>query len=306
MEKAEDASLAKTRFLNNMSHDIRTPMNAILGYAQLMGDELKGKDLPEASEYLQKLQQSGNLLLAIINNVLDMARIESGRMEIDENYGRIEDVRQTLFEIFDDEAKKKNIALHYTINVEHEHVLTDTIKVKEIFVNTLSNALKYTPAGGSVMMNVAELPCDESGYMIVRTRVSDTGIGMSEEFIKEQLFKPFTQEKNDARTLYRGTGLGMSIVKALLDKMGGSIEVESQLGEGSTFTFRLPFKVDENAIETQKEEQSSGEQKLPAIIGAGTSALRILHFSMSGSELSFDSSMPQDTHLTTSAMWRRI
>ena len=138
LEKAEDASLAKTRFLNNMSHDIRTPMNAILGYAQLMGDELKGKDLPEASEYLQKLQQSGNLLLAIINNVLDMARIESGRMEIDENYGRIEDVRQTLFKIFGDEVKKKNIALHSEIHVEHKHILTDDTKVKEIFVNILS------------------------------------------------------------------------------------------------------------------------------------------------------------------------
>ena len=163
MEKAEDASLAKTRFLNNMSHDIRTPMNAILGYAQLMGDELKGKDLPEASEYLQKLQQSGKLLLAIINNVLDMARIESGRMEIDENYGRIEDVRQTLFEIFGDEAKKKNIALHSEIHVEHKHILTDGTKVKEIFVNILSNAIKYTPSGGSVMINVDELACDEPG-----------------------------------------------------------------------------------------------------------------------------------------------
>lgn len=107
MKKAEDASLAKTRFLNNMSHDIRTPMNAILGYAQLMEEELKGKDLPETSDHLEKLRQSGNLLLSIINNVLDMARIESGKMEIDENYGRIEDIRQTLFEIFDDEAKKK-------------------------------------------------------------------------------------------------------------------------------------------------------------------------------------------------------
>ena len=112
--KAECANKAKSSFLYNMSHDIRTPMNAILGYAQLMEDELKGKDLPETSEHLKKLQQSGNLLLSIINNVLDMARIESGRMEIDENYGRIEDIRQTLFEIFGDEAKKKNIALHYT------------------------------------------------------------------------------------------------------------------------------------------------------------------------------------------------
>ena len=145
LKKAEDASLAKTRFLNNMSHDIRTPMNVILGYAQLMEDELKGKELPETSEHLEKLQQSGNLLLSIINNVLDMARIESGKMEIDESYTRIEDIRQTLFEIFEDEAKKKKIALHYTIKVEHEHVLTDVTKVKEIFVNILSNAIKYTP-----------------------------------------------------------------------------------------------------------------------------------------------------------------
>ena len=182
LKKAEDASLAKTRFLNNMSHDIRTPMNAILGYAQLMEDELKGKELPETSEHLEKLQQSGNLLLSIINNVLDMARIESGRMELDENYCRIEDVWKSLFAVFDEKAMKKNIALHYAMNVEHEHVLTDVTKVKEIFVNILSNAIKYTPAGGSVMVDVDELPCDESGYMIVRIRVSDTGIGMSQDY----------------------------------------------------------------------------------------------------------------------------
>ena len=146
LKKAEDASLAKTRFLHNMSHDIRTPMNAILGYTQLMEDELKGKELPETLDHLKKLKQSGNLLLSILNNVLDMARIESGKMEIDESYGQIKEIQQTLLEIFDDEAKKKNLALHYTINVEHEHILTDTTKVKEIFVNILSNAIKYTPS----------------------------------------------------------------------------------------------------------------------------------------------------------------
>lgn len=125
-----------------------------------MEDELKGKDLPETSEHLKKLQQSGSLLLSIINNVLDMAQIESGKMEIDENYARIEDIRQTLFEIFEDEAKKKNLELHYTINIEHEHILTDITKVKEIFVNILSNAIKYTPSGGSVMLNIDELACD--------------------------------------------------------------------------------------------------------------------------------------------------
>ena len=257
LKKAEEANLAKTRFLNNMSHDIRTPMNAILGYAQLMEDELKEKELPETSEHLEKLQQSGKLLLSIINNVLDMARIESGKMEIDENYGRIEEIRQTLFEIFDDEAKKKNIALHYTINVEHEHVLTDTIKVKEIFVNILSNALKYTPAGGSVMMNVAELPCDESGYMIVRTRVSDTGIGMSADY-QTRIFEAFTREQNTTKSKIAGSGLGMSIVKKYVELLGGTITVESELGKGSTFTVTLKHRIADANYYVKKHVESSG------------------------------------------------
>ena len=257
LKKAEDANLAKTRFLNNMSHDIRTPMNAILGYAQLMEDELKEKELPETSEHLEKLQQSGNLLLSIINNVLDMAQIESGRMEIDENYGRIEDVQQTLFEIFDDEAKKKNIAIHYTINVEHEHVLTDTTKVKEIFVNILSNALKYTPAGGSVMMNVDELPCDEFGYMIVRTRVSDTGIGMSADY-QTRIFEAFTREQNTTKSKIAGSGLGMSIVKKYVDLLGGTITVESELGKGSIFTVTLKHRIADESYYVKKYIESSG------------------------------------------------
>ena len=257
LKKAEDASPAKTRFLNNMSHDIRTPMNAIMGYAQLMEDELKEKELPETLEHLEKLQQSGNLLLSIINNVLDMAQIESGRMEIDENYGRIEDIWQTLFEIFDDEAKKKNIALHYTIDVEHEHVLTDTTKVKEIFVNILSNALKYTPAGGSVMMNVDELPCDESGYMIVRTRVSDTGIGMSQDYLTK-IFEAFTRERNTTKSKIAGSGLGMSIVRKYVELLGGTITVESELGKGSTFIVTLKHRIADESYYVKKHVESSG------------------------------------------------
>ena len=251
LKKAEAASLAKTCFLNNMSHDIRTPMNAILGYAQLMEDELKGKDLPETSEHLEKLQQSGNLLLSIINNVLDMARIESGRMEIDENYARIENIRQTLFEIFDDEAKKKNLALHYTINVEHEHILTDTTKVKEIFVNILSNAIKYTPSGGSVTINVDELICDEPGYMIVRTRVSDTGIGMSQDY-QTKIFDAFTRERNTTMSKITGSGLGMPIVKKYVDLLGGTIDVKSEFGKGSTFTVTLKHRIADEGYYTEK------------------------------------------------------
>ena len=257
LKKAEDASLAKTRFLNNMSHDIRTPMNVILGYAQLMENELKGKGLPETLEHLEKLQQSGNLLLSIINNVLDMARIESGRMELDENYCRIEDVRKSLFAVFDEKARKKNIALHYTMNVEHEYVLTDITKVKEILVNILGNAIKYTPPGGSVMMSVDELPCDEPGYMIVRNRVSDTGIGMSQDY-QAKIFEAFTREQNTTKSKIAGTGLGMSIVKKYVDLLGGTIEVESELGKGSTFTVTLKHRIVDESYYMKKHIEETG------------------------------------------------
>ena len=257
LKKAEDASLAKTRFLNNMSHDIRTPMNVILGYAQLMENELKGKDMPETLEHLEKMQQSGNLLLSIINNVLDMARIESGRMELDENYCRIEDVRKSLFAVFDEKARKKNIALHCTMNVEHEHVLTDVTKVKEIFVNILSNAIKYTPSGGSVMISVDELPCDEPGYMIVRNRVSDTGIGMSQDYMTK-IFDAFTREQNTTKSKIAGTGLGMSIVRKYVDLLGGTIDVESELGKGSTITVTLKHKIADESYYVKKHIEESG------------------------------------------------
>ncbi len=263
LKKAEDASLAKTRFLNNMSHDIRTPMNVILGHAQLMENELKGKGMPEMLEHLEKLQQSGNLLLAIINNVLDMAKIESGRMELDENYCRIEAVWKSLFAVFDEKARKKNIALHYTMNVEHEHVLTDVTKVKEILVNILSNSIKYTPVGGSVMVDVDELSCDESGYMIERIRVSDTGIGMSQDYLKK-IFEAFTREQNTTKSKIAGTGLGMSIVKKYVDLLGGTINVESELGKGSTFTVTLKHRIADESYYVKKymEEPGTGSEIL--------------------------------------------
>ena len=203
------------------------------------------------------MQQSGNLLLSIINNVLDMARIESGRMELDENYCRIEDVRKSLFAVFDEKARKKNIALHYTMNVEHEHVLTDVTKVKEIFVNILSNAIKYTPSGGSVMISVDELPCDEPGYMIVRNRVSDTGIGMSQDYMTK-IFDAFTREQNTTKSKIAGTGLGMSIVRKYVDLLGGTIDVESELGKGSTITVTLKHKIADESYYVKKNIEESG------------------------------------------------
>ena len=261
LKKAEDASLAKTQFLHNMSHDIRTPMNAILGYSQLMENELEGKDLPKISEYVGKLEKSGNILLSIINNVLDMARIESGRMEVDENYANIEDIRQRLFEMFEDEAKKKNIHVKYTLNVEHKHVMADVTKVEEIFVNILSNAVKYTPSNGSITVNVDELACDDPGYMIVRTSVMDTGIGMSQEYLDE-IFDAFTREKSTTTSKINSTGLGMAIVKKYVDLLGGTIDVKSELGKGSTFIVTLKYKIaDENYYLNKQEDNFEIDNK---------------------------------------------
>ena len=254
LKSAEDASLAKTQFLHNVSHDIRTPMNAILGYSELMKNELKDNDLPKVLEHLNKLQKAGNILLSIINNVLDMARIESGHMELDENYVNIEDIRQRLFEMFEDEAKKKNIHVSYTFNVEHKHVMADVTKVEEIFVNILSNALKYTPSNGSVEVNVDELSCDEPGYMIVRTSIMDTGIGMSQEYL-EKIFESFSRERMTSSKI-SGTGLGMAIVKKYVDLLGGTIDVKSVLGKGSTFVVTLKYKLADEKYYLNKQEEN--------------------------------------------------
>ena len=254
LKSAEDASLAKTQFLHNVSHDIRTPMNAILGYSELMKNELKDNDLPKVLEHLNKLQKAGNILLSIINNVLDMARIESGHMELDENYVNIEDIRQRLFEMFEDEAKKKNIHVSYTFNVEHKHVMVDVTKVEEIFVNILSNAVKYTPSNGSVEVNVDELSCDEPGYMIVRTTIMDTGIGMSQEYL-EKIFESFSRERMTSSKI-SGTGLGMAIVKKYVDLLGGTIDVKSVLGKGSTFIVTLKYKMADEKYYLNKQEEN--------------------------------------------------
>ena len=257
LKNAKDASLAKTQFLHNMSHDIRTPMNAIVGYSQLMEEELKDQGLPKVSDQLAKLQQAGSILLSIINNVLDMARIESGRMEVDENYVELEDVRQNLIEMFEDEAKKKNITLQYKVNVEHNHVLTDVTKVEEIFVNILSNAMKYTPTGGSVFVDVDELECDEPGFMIVQTCVSDTGIGMSQDYL-ETIFDAFTRERSTTTSGINGTGLGMAIVKKYVDLLKGTIRVESKLGKGSAFIVTLKHKIADEDYYTKENHENNG------------------------------------------------
>lgn len=252
--KAEKANEAKSIFLFNMSHDIRTPMNAILGYSQLMKKELTN---PKLVHYQKMIEQSSQLLLSIINNVLDMARVESGKMELDENYEVVGNITQLVCGAFAAEASKKNIELNKIVNVEHKHIITDSTKMQEILSNLISNAIKYTSAGGKVTIDTRELPYDKEGYTLIQTKVSDTGIGMSEEFLPS-LFELFTRERNTTLSKIPGTGLGMAIVKNLVDLMNGSIEVESELGKGSTFTITIPHKI-ANKDYTNRNIESSNE-----------------------------------------------
>jgi signal transduction histidine kinase len=251
--QAEKANAAKSDFLFNMSHDIRTPMNALLGYSELIKRELTD---PKLLDYQEKMKQSGNLLLSIINNVLDMARIESGKVELDEDYVKISDIYQNVYEVFRGEADKKGIQLAMEYNVEHEHVICDETKNKEIFLNLLSNAIKYTPSGGKVTIRTKELPCAREGYMRVQNEVIDTGIGMSEKFLPS-LFSAFARERNTTAGKVAGTGLGMPIIKKYIDMMGGTIEAESALGKGSRFTVVLEHRIADKVYYEQNAEKSS-------------------------------------------------
>lgn len=262
MVQAEKANAAKSEFLFNMSHDIRTPMNALLGYNRLMKKDLTD---PKLLDYQEKIEQSGNLLLSIINNVLDMARIESGKLDIDENYSKVGDILKEVCEVFAGEAEKKDIRFTYDMQVEHPHILCDIAKIREIFTNLISNAIKYTAAGGEVKVRLQEIPCAQDGYVNLKTEVIDNGIGMSKDFLP-RLYDSFAREHNTTDTKISGTGLGMPIVKHLVDLMGGSIVVDSELGKGSKFTVVLTHKIADEAyyapnIDVNKENDKTKQIK---------------------------------------------
>lgn len=247
---AEEANKAKTDFLNNMSHDIRTPMNVILGYNELMKQYLTD---PILVDYQNKIEQSGKLLLSIINNVLDMARIESGKMVVEERAEQIGLVVEEIENVFESSAQEKNIVFTTSVDVDHTHVLWDGFKVREILMNLVGNAFKYTPDGGHIAIDVKELDCARSGYVRIQTQIKDTGIGMSEDCLPT-LFDSFSREYNTTIGKVSGTGLGMAIVKNLVDMMDGDICVKSKLGEGTCFTLTFEHRIaDADSIEWNQE-----------------------------------------------------
>lgn len=244
LEIANASSAAKSAFLFNMSHDIRTPMNAIIGFTELLEKHLDDREL--AASYIKKIQTSNDFLLSLINNVLEMARIESGKATLDETYWDAHAFYDTLFALFDSQMKEKGIEFTRKNKVEHPDVLCDETKLREIFLNILSNALKYTPSGGKVTMNLTEIPSDRPGYAMYQTVIEDTGIGMSEEFLPH-LFEEFSRERSSTESKLNGTGLGMPIVKKLVELMQGTIEVESKVGRGTKITVTLPHRIAQDA-----------------------------------------------------------
>ena len=253
--EAEYANRAKTAFLNNMSHDIRTPMNAIMGFTSLAESHLDDKE--QVKDYLSKISVSSHHLLSLINDVLDMSRIESGKVTIEEAETHLPDVISDLETIIQASAADKQLKLFVDAkDVVHEDIITDRLRLNQVLINILSNAIKFTPAGGTIDFRVSEKPSEQADRAVYEFSIRDSGIGMSEEFQKI-IFESFTREKTSTVSGIQGTGLGMAITKNIVDMMGGTITVSSVEGEGSEFVVEIPCRI---CIDTDASEPASEPQ----------------------------------------------
>lgn len=253
--QAQHANRAKTTFLSNMSHDIRTPMNAIIGFATIAVSHIDNKD--QVSDCLQKVLSSSNHLLSLINDILDMSRIESGKVQIKEQECNISEMMHNLVNIIQPQVKAKQLELFIdTFEIVNEDVMADALKMNQVFINLLSNAVKYTPAGGTITFRIMQKTTFRHGYGDYVFVVKDNGSGMSPEFV-EHIFEPFEREITTTQSGIQGTGLGMAITKNIIDMMNGTISVESSVGKGSTFTVELSLKlqdVEKNAEQIRELE----------------------------------------------------
>lgn len=239
-EEARMANAAKTRFLFNMSHDIRTPMNAIIGFTHLLSENLA--DIKKSREYIGKIQSSSNLLLMIINQVLEMARIESGKTVLNKQAVNLREVVQSLNTVFEPGIKEKDLHCQCLVDIKQELVLCDRTKLEEIVLNIVSNAIKYTEPGGRIILTFKEQTCTDANKAAYELTVKDTGIGMDEAYLPH-IFEEFSREHTTTETKIAGTGLGLPIVKSLVELMGGTIAVQSKVGVGTVFTVKLAFEL---------------------------------------------------------------
>lgn len=253
LRRAEEGSRAKSSFLFAMSHDLRTPMNAIIGYAELMEAHWGEKEV--TTNYLQKLKGASQFLLALIGNVLEIARIESGKETLNEAPWNLMMLEETLDILLDGEISRKQLTVNRNVNIRHANVYCDALKIREIIMNLLSNAVKYTSEGGKIVLDIEEKPSARDGFMTLQIRVSDNGIGISKEYVP-YIFDAFTRERSSSESGIIGTGLGLHIVKSFVDLMNGDISVKSEPGKGTCFTVEISCrKIPEEELQQQMEEQ---------------------------------------------------
>ena len=253
LRRAEEGSRAKSSFLFAMSHDLRTPMNAIIGYAELMEAHWGEKEV--TTNYLQKLKGASQFLLALIGNVLEIARIESGKETLTEAPWNLMKLEETLDILLDGEISRKQLTVNRNVNIRHANVYCDALKIREIIMNLLSNAVKYTSEGGKIVLDIDEKPSARDGFMTLQIRVSDNGIGISKEYVP-YIFDAFTRERSSSESGIIGTGLGLHIVKSFVDLMNGDISVKSEPGKGTCFTVEISCrKIPEEELQQQMEEQ---------------------------------------------------
>ena len=253
LRRAEEGSRAKSSFLFAMSHDLRTPMNAIIGYAELMEAHWGEKEV--TTNYLQKLKGASQFLLALIGNVLEIARIESGKETLNEAPWNLMKLEETLDILLDGEISRKQLTVNRNVNIRHANVYCDALKIREIIMNLLSNAVKYTSEGGKIVLDIDEKPSARDGFMTLQIRVSDNGIGISKEYVP-YIFDAFTRERSSSESGIIGTGLGLHIVKSFVDLMNGDISVKSEPGKGTCFTVEISCrKIPEEELQQQMEEQ---------------------------------------------------
>ena len=259
LNQAKAANRAKTTFLNNMSHDIRTPMNAIIGYTGLASSHIDNKE--QVQDYLSKIGQSSEHLLSLINDVLDMSRIESGKVSIEENTEDLSEILHTLRNIVQADINNKQLDFFLDTDVQDQYVVCDKLRLNQVLLNVLSNSIKYTQPGGMVSLRIRENGLNDSGYGKYEFRIKDNGMGMSEEFLKT-IYEPFTRVKSSTVSGIQGTGLGMAITKNIVDMMGGTIEISSKEKEGTETVLKFEFRLDECKPEPVKIAQLEGLKSL--------------------------------------------
>ena len=258
---AETANRAKSTFLSNMSHDIRTPMNAIIGFTTLAVSSIDNKN--KVKDYLSKILSSSNHLLSLINDILDMSRIESGKLHLEETEVSLSEVLHDLKTIISGQIYAKQLELYMdAMDVANEDVYCDKTRLNQVLLNLLSNAVKFTPAGGTVSVRLKQFPGPTKGSALYEFRIKDNGIGMSQEFV-QKIFSPFERERTSTVSRTQGTGLGMAITKNIVDMMGGTVEVQTEQGKGTEFTVRLPLRIQSARRRVEKIPELEGPA-LPA------------------------------------------